>query len=565
MRPQVGARPGVGPRRCTASSCPSTARRSPSAPSRSPPGRPRPCGRRSISWRWWPPAPRPSAPSTTWKTWPGASAGRAGCEVRGRRPGAGHRRRHPPGPTGPGVPRDPGAGSERCRAGLRGEAGARPRRRAGDGRRPQGPAAVCRRRTGRGRGGRRAGRSGRGRGWASRVGRVSRPLVVATVAEPVPPSFREPADAAGAAREPRGVPRPARRRHGRSGIGVDTRVVYDPVNVRAGVLRLVDRTAGLLVLGTHRRATARCPGRQPRGPHRPRRRGARPCRLPRPRRLTELRIALRPEQEDRLRRDTSRHRTATCWPPRRPSFVRGDPPPGHLRPNDPQPVSPRAAPPANATVRRCDILAISARSVISSAPPHHGDAPPRRCGPRPCRRPRTPPRALQRRPPLGALVGGSAIEPVDVSYTWLTGKISGRPSRRLPAARARRRPAAPRIPRAGSRCATCGSSRRHLPIGDHRRIHAGLGRDRHSPQGRRSQSRSRDPPPSRCQRGRGAVSIVRGPAPLISQRSASMSMLSFCPATSMPTTRGSRPPGVARARPRVTVVPACDNAGGEPL
>ena len=40
----------------------------------------------------------------------------------------------------------------------------------------------------------------------------------------------------------------------RGGLGVvNTRVVYDPVSVRDGVVRFVDRTAALLVLGTHRR------------------------------------------------------------------------------------------------------------------------------------------------------------------------------------------------------------------------------------------------------------------------------------------------------------------------
>ena len=39
----------------------------------------------------------------------------------------------------------------------------------------------------------------------------------------------------------------------RAGIAVDTRVVYDPISVRDAVVQLVDRTAALLVLGTHRR------------------------------------------------------------------------------------------------------------------------------------------------------------------------------------------------------------------------------------------------------------------------------------------------------------------------
>ena len=39
-----------------------------------------------------------------------------------------------------------------------------------------------------------------------------------------------------------------------SGCTIDARVVYDPVGVRDGLVRLVDRTAALLVIGSHRRS-----------------------------------------------------------------------------------------------------------------------------------------------------------------------------------------------------------------------------------------------------------------------------------------------------------------------
>lgn len=87
--------------------------------------------------------------------------------------------------------------------------------------------------------------------WAARL---SRPLVVATVAEPVPPSFREsrPTRRARGPEDPEGYLAQLVAETVEPGT-VDACVVYDPINVRAGVLRLVDRTAGLLVLGTHRR------------------------------------------------------------------------------------------------------------------------------------------------------------------------------------------------------------------------------------------------------------------------------------------------------------------------
>jgi nucleotide-binding universal stress UspA family protein len=98
-----------------------------------------------------------------------------------------------------------------------------------------------------------------GTAWAAGL---RRSLVIATVAEPVPPSFRPDRPLQRA----RGPAAPEAHVAGlaaivtreRADVRVDTRVVYDPVSVRDGMLRLVDRTAALLVLGTHHRGpTAR--------------------------------------------------------------------------------------------------------------------------------------------------------------------------------------------------------------------------------------------------------------------------------------------------------------------
>jgi len=94
--------------------------------------------------------------------------------------------------------------------------------------------------------------------WASRLGR---PLVVATVAEPVPGTFRQdrPVRRARGPADPEAyVAQLAADAHAHADTAsastiVDTRVVYDPVSVRDGVVQLIDRTAALLVLGTHRR------------------------------------------------------------------------------------------------------------------------------------------------------------------------------------------------------------------------------------------------------------------------------------------------------------------------
>jgi nucleotide-binding universal stress UspA family protein len=91
------------------------------------------------------------------------------------------------------------------------------------------------------------------RDWASRLGRR---LVVATVAEPVPGSFREgrPLHRARGPDDPEGYVAALAADVARPGtLAVDTQVVYDPISVRAGLVRFVDRMAALLVTGSHRR------------------------------------------------------------------------------------------------------------------------------------------------------------------------------------------------------------------------------------------------------------------------------------------------------------------------
>lgn len=87
--------------------------------------------------------------------------------------------------------------------------------------------------------------------WAASLGLR---LVIATVAEPVPPSFREsrPLHRARGPDDPEGYLAGLAAAVAETGVGVDTRVVYDPISVREGLLRLVDRTAALLVIGSHR-------------------------------------------------------------------------------------------------------------------------------------------------------------------------------------------------------------------------------------------------------------------------------------------------------------------------
>jgi nucleotide-binding universal stress UspA family protein len=92
--------------------------------------------------------------------------------------------------------------------------------------------------------------------WATALGRS---LVVATVAEPVPGAFgpdrrvhrmRGPDDPEAYVSD---LAAHARGR-GRAADGV---VVYDPISVRGGLVRHVDRTAALLVTGAHRRTRPR--------------------------------------------------------------------------------------------------------------------------------------------------------------------------------------------------------------------------------------------------------------------------------------------------------------------
>jgi nucleotide-binding universal stress UspA family protein len=95
--------------------------------------------------------------------------------------------------------------------------------------------------------------------WARRM---RRRLVVVTVAEPAPRPFRSDRQV----RRSRGPADPEAyvaqlaadvgAGAGAANTVVDVRVVYDPISVRNGVARLVDRTASLLVLGTHRRTRA---------------------------------------------------------------------------------------------------------------------------------------------------------------------------------------------------------------------------------------------------------------------------------------------------------------------
>jgi nucleotide-binding universal stress UspA family protein len=89
-------------------------------------------------------------------------------------------------------------------------------------------------------------------GWAARL---ARRLEIVTVAEPAPVGYRQGL----ASRRARGPAEPedylaslvAQAQD--SGIAVGSRVVYDPVSVRDGLIPLLDRLAALVVLGTRRR------------------------------------------------------------------------------------------------------------------------------------------------------------------------------------------------------------------------------------------------------------------------------------------------------------------------
>ncbi|HEY8524079.1 MAG TPA: universal stress protein [Acidimicrobiales bacterium] len=93
-------------------------------------------------------------------------------------------------------------------------------------------------------------------GWA---GRLARPLVIATVAEPAP----RPYERAGAERRAHGPADPERyvdelaaraaKAGAEAGVAVEGRVIYDPVSVREGLVPELDRTAALVVLGSRPR------------------------------------------------------------------------------------------------------------------------------------------------------------------------------------------------------------------------------------------------------------------------------------------------------------------------
>ena len=87
--------------------------------------------------------------------------------------------------------------------------------------------------------------------WATQLGR---PLVVAAAAGPAPGSYHPGSPP----HRLRGTDDPERYVAAlAAGIGIDrpveTVVVDDPISVRGGLVRLLDRTAGLLVTGAHRR------------------------------------------------------------------------------------------------------------------------------------------------------------------------------------------------------------------------------------------------------------------------------------------------------------------------
>ena len=87
-------------------------------------------------------------------------------------------------------------------------------------------------------------------GWAARLGRR---LEIVTVAEPAPAGHRDDAAprAWGPAEPETYVESLVARAEG-GGVTVASRVVYDPVGVRDGLVPLLDRTAALFVLGSGR-------------------------------------------------------------------------------------------------------------------------------------------------------------------------------------------------------------------------------------------------------------------------------------------------------------------------
>jgi nucleotide-binding universal stress UspA family protein len=89
-------------------------------------------------------------------------------------------------------------------------------------------------------------------GWAARL---ARPLEIVTVAEPAPAGYREGAatQRARGPAEPEGYVESLVARSKGSGVLVASRVVYDPISVRDGLVPLLDRVAALVVLGSRHR------------------------------------------------------------------------------------------------------------------------------------------------------------------------------------------------------------------------------------------------------------------------------------------------------------------------
>jgi nucleotide-binding universal stress UspA family protein len=93
-------------------------------------------------------------------------------------------------------------------------------------------------------------------GWATSLGTG---VVIATVAEPVPGAFHggRPVHRARGPADPEGYVAELAAELAGASCAVDTRVVFDPISVRDGLVRVVDRTAALLVIGSHRRTRPR--------------------------------------------------------------------------------------------------------------------------------------------------------------------------------------------------------------------------------------------------------------------------------------------------------------------
>jgi nucleotide-binding universal stress UspA family protein len=89
-------------------------------------------------------------------------------------------------------------------------------------------------------------------GWAARLGRR---LEIVTVAKPAPHWYMDgarPRQAWGPAEPERYVESLAARAEG-AGVAVAARAIYDPVNVRDGLVPFLDRTAALVVVGSRHR------------------------------------------------------------------------------------------------------------------------------------------------------------------------------------------------------------------------------------------------------------------------------------------------------------------------